>query len=515
MDERGRHGSTRVIIHAASLSLLITVIFVLSYAGPATVLGGATFSPATNSPRAGLTPPALATLADWPTYLQNPSRTSANLAPTTLSSSNIKTVDTLWTYKTKATVSGTTNTISASTAVVHNVAYFGSWDGYEYAVNASTGKLIWSSFLGVAKTKGCGNQGIASSATVENGSLFVGGGDGNWYALNAATGTVEWSVLIGNPSEGYYNWASPLIFEGYAYIGVSSFCDDPLVPGGLLQVNLTTHVMQHFFATTSAGVLGSSVWGSPSIDAKTNTVYFATGNDYPHVTGPFADAVVAVSATNVSKLVSSWTIPPSQVITDGDFGSTTTLFQTSGGTTLVGALDKNGYFYAFNASNLAAGPLWRDHVTTGQGVGSAAFAQGLVYIASGSINYKGTYSSGAAWALNPNNGVVAWEQPLWGKSTGSAPAYANGLLLVDGGTHVFVLNATTGMKIKEPSCGSADYSTPTIAENEILVGCSNGQEFALGIPPTKGSTASPISALRAIGESHLIVLVREGLPRWV
>ena len=177
--ERGRHRTTRVIIDSSSVTLLVTLLFVLTSAGVATGIGGATFSAATNSSRAGPTPAVLAGSADWPTYLQNPSRTSANLAPTTLSSSNIKTIDTLWTYKTKATVSGTTNTISASATVVNNVAYFGSWNGYEYAVNASTGKLIWSSFLGVAKTKGCGNQGIASSATVENGTLYVGGGDGN------------------------------------------------------------------------------------------------------------------------------------------------------------------------------------------------------------------------------------------------------------------------------------------------------------------------------------------------
>jgi hypothetical protein len=280
-------------------------------------------------------------------------------------------------------------------------------------------------------------------------------------------------------------------------------------------VNLATHVIQNFFNTTSPGVLGSSVWGSPSIDVKTNTVYFATGNDYPHVTSRFADAVVAVNASNVSQLVASWTIPPSQVITDGDFGSTAMLFQTSSGTTLVGALDKNGYFYAFNASNIATGPRWRDLISTGQSVGSAAFAQGVLYVASGSITYKGTYSSGAAWALNPGTGAVLWEQPLWGKSTGSAPSYANGLLFVAGGTHLFILNASSGTKIKEPSCGSADFSTPTVAENKVFVGCADGQEFALGLPPTKPPQVYPGVAAGVSTAPTAAVLLGEGLPRWV
>ncbi len=499
--------STAATFLVAFLVLVIVSLFLLSSWG--TLVIGANGSISATGPSTTITTStkAMPAAGDWPTYLQNPTRTSANLAESTLSSASVKKIKELWSYNTGDVISG-------STTVVGNTAYVGSWNGEEYALNTSTGALLWHAFLGNSTSPKCGNTGLAGSATVANDTLYIGGGDGYWYVLNATTGSIEWKVLVGPPSQGFFNWASPLVYGGFAYVGVASYCDMPLVPGGLLQVNLTSHEIQNEFRTTPAGVLGSSVWGSPSIDLKTQTVFFTTGNNYPKQPGEFADAVVAVQAANVSNLVSSWTIPASKQVVDGDFGSSPTLFTTSAGVTLMGALDKNGYFYAFNASDLAAGPLWADKITTGQSVGSAAFGQGLVYVAAGTADYKGIRSSGAAWALNPATGAVVWEQTLWAKSV-SAPAYANGILVVDAGKHLFILNATTGSKLKEPPCTSTFYSPPAIAHGKIFVGCTNGQEFAFGIP---GSSASGI---RLQTESTLTPEISSNLvgnlallPRW-
>jgi outer membrane protein assembly factor BamB len=465
-----------LLVASAVLALVVSVLL-----GPVatTASGGAALGASTP----GLTLASSSSGADWPMYLQNPSRTSANLAETSISTGNAKSLSTEWSYATRSTISG-------STTIVGTTAYVGAWNGYEYAFNAATGKLIWKTFLGIAKTTNCGDQGIAASASVAGGVLYIGGGDGYFYALNAATGAVEWKVLVGNPANGYYNWASPLLYDGFAYVGVSSFCDMPLVPGGLLEVNLSTQATQ-MFHTTPPGGLGSSVWGSPSVDPATNTIYFATGNAKLGETGQLADAVVAINATTLA-LVSDWEIPASQQVVDGDFGSSATLFTTSNGTTMVGALDKNGVFYAFYAAHLATGPAWSYKITTGQSVGSAAFGGGLVYVAGGTETYKGTKSSGAAFAFNPNNGAVVWEQPLWGKSV-SAPAYANGVLYVDGGSHLFVLNAATGAKIKEFGCGGTFYSPPAIAHGQVYTACTDGHEYAYALPGA-GITAPPASS---------------------
>src|SRR5262249_28162523 len=76
----------------------------------------------------------------------------------------------------------------SSPAVVNGVVYFGSDDGNVYALNASTGALLWR-FAAVGQ--------VESSPAVVNGVVYVGTGD-HVYALNASTGTKIWSYNTGS-----------------------------------------------------------------------------------------------------------------------------------------------------------------------------------------------------------------------------------------------------------------------------------------------------------------------------
>ena len=78
--------------------------------------------------------------------------------------------------------------VNSSPAVVNGVVYFGSNDGKVYAVNASTGALLWS-----YRTAGF----AGSSPAVANGVVYVGSWDCKVYALNASTGALLWSYLTG------------------------------------------------------------------------------------------------------------------------------------------------------------------------------------------------------------------------------------------------------------------------------------------------------------------------------
>ena len=57
-----------------------------------------------------------------------------------------------------------------------------------YALNASTGALLWSYASGR----------LWSSPAVANGVVYVGSGDFNVYALNASTGAKLWSYSTGS-----------------------------------------------------------------------------------------------------------------------------------------------------------------------------------------------------------------------------------------------------------------------------------------------------------------------------
>src|SRR5690349_2898587 len=84
--------------------------------------------------------PAQAAAGDWPTFLHDPQRTAAG-ADTLISTSNASQLGLKWAFQTGGP-------IAASPTIVGNTVYVGSWDGYEYALNATTGSLIWKTFLG-------------------------------------------------------------------------------------------------------------------------------------------------------------------------------------------------------------------------------------------------------------------------------------------------------------------------------------------------------------------------------
>src|SRR6266849_3719699 len=133
--------------------------------------------------------PARADSGDWPTYLHDPQRTAAG-GDTILSTSNAGQLGLKWAFPTGGP-------IAASPSVVGGTVYVGSWDGYEYALDAITGTMKWKTFLGQT-TAPCYPQltGVSSAADVENGMVYVGGGDSYWYALDATTGNVLWKVFV-------------------------------------------------------------------------------------------------------------------------------------------------------------------------------------------------------------------------------------------------------------------------------------------------------------------------------
>ena len=93
----------------------------------------------------------------------------------------------------------------SSPAVADGKVYIGSWDNKTYALNASTGTLVWSYTTGGS---------VLSSPAVADGKVFVGSYDKNIYALNASTGTLAWSYTTGSSV-----YSSPAVADGKVYIG--------------------------------------------------------------------------------------------------------------------------------------------------------------------------------------------------------------------------------------------------------------------------------------------------------
>ena len=110
----------------------------------------------------------------------------------------------------------TGNVVHASPAVEGNTLYVGSWDSYFYALDATTGVQRWRFKTG-ADPKIHNQEGIQSSAVVADGTVYFGCRDSNLYALVAATGKLRWSFS----NKGSWVISSPLVHAGAVYFATS------------------------------------------------------------------------------------------------------------------------------------------------------------------------------------------------------------------------------------------------------------------------------------------------------
>ncbi|MBA2285713.1 MAG: PQQ-binding-like beta-propeller repeat protein [Ktedonobacteraceae bacterium] len=428
---------------------------------------------------------------DWPMYLHDLERTSAS-DETILTPTNVGNLVKNWSFHTQGG-------IAASAIVADGTVYVGSWDGSEYALDEMTGKVKWKRFLGLTTTPRCFPKtlGITSSATVDNGIVYVGGGDTYWYALNATTGDVLWRIYTGDNgvTGGHYNWASPLIYNGYAYIGIASNCDNPLVPGKVMRVSLKTHEVVNTFNLVDDGQTGGGIWTSPSIDIKTGTLFLATGTEsLPDQ--PLAQAVIALDATTL-QLKSVWKLPEKDAIGDSDFDTTPILFSDAKGTLLVAAINKNGYIYVFNRNHIGDGPVWKQLIDKAgmcpvceeSSVSSNTIGGGLLYVAAGNTTIDGVTYRGSVEALDPNTGKFVWRHGETGPVIGSL-LYTNGLVVAAAGPNVEVLDAKTGKRLFAYRTGKPIYSSPTLAHGQIFEGSLDGNVYAFRLPDSEPTSAS-------------------------
>jgi hypothetical protein len=338
--------------------------------------------------------------ANWTQYLFSAQHTSDNGAAKSITPANASTVSRAWRFTPPTAPSGLAGFWSSPT--VHDgVIYIGARNGRFYAIDEATGKVLWSRLIGYVTHKTCSAAGFTSTATVAPDptshipTVYVYGASGYLYALNAATGNPVWPrAKVAVPSStvnDYYAWDSPLVFHHNIYVGISSQCDAPLVRAGLASFSQATGKRQGTFWTTPAGTRGASIWSSPA--GNQSSIYFTTGNG---VKGSLGFSIIKISPSLAN--LGSWAVPKAQQVSDSDFGGSVTIWTATvngQATTMVGACNKNGNYYALRASSLAAGPVWQrkignpDTKGPGQCDASALFDGAHLYLASNGTTING------------------------------------------------------------------------------------------------------------------------------
>jgi outer membrane protein assembly factor BamB len=433
------------------------------------------------------------TFVNWTRYLFSSQHTSTNGAAKSITPANAATVSKVWTFKPPPGSSGLAGFWSSPT-VYNGVVYIGARNGYFYAVNEATGNVRWSRFVGYVTHKTCSAAGFTSTATVApdpttgKPTVYVYGANGYLYAMDAATGVDVWSpAKVAIPStkvNDYYAWASPLVFHHNIYVGISSQCDAPLVRAGLDSFSQATGTLQGTFWTTPAGTKGASIWSSAA--GNQSAIYLTTGNGPK---GGLGYSIIKVSPS-LTKM-SSWEVPKSQQVSDSDFGGSVTIWSaTVNGhtTTMAGACNKNGYYYALRASNLAAGPVWERKIgnssTKGPGeCNAAAVTDGShLYLASNGTTINGKAYEGSVRKVNPATGAIIWQRGVTGPVIGTPGMDGAGVIAAQSyrsranKNGVFLINAANGKLLKTISYGqSSIFGQPVFADQYLLAASTGSQ----------------------------------------
>ena len=122
---------------------------------------------------------------------------------------NVENGESVWKFKTN-------NVVHSSPAIYDGMVYCGSWDTYFYALDAETGAKIWSRKTG-DDFNSFNQTGIQSSPTISDGLVYFGCRDSNVYALDAKTGKKKWMRY--NAQSWILN--TPAVSDSILYYGTS------------------------------------------------------------------------------------------------------------------------------------------------------------------------------------------------------------------------------------------------------------------------------------------------------
>lgn len=437
----------------------------------------------------------------WPTYHGNVARTGYT-NDTSISVRNVFQLQERW------SVSGTAP-ISAQPIVDDGVVYWGDWNGLMHATTVS-GTALWSISLGTTpRPPSCpftlATQGILSTPTIGmiggRRVLWAGGGRAQMVALDVSSGKVVWQTPLGT-EPGSSIWSSPAYYKGSIYVGLASFQGCPQEFGRIVRLNAATGALQaalNFKSIVPAKCHGPGAWSSPAIDPAEDAVFIGTSNDICN--SRYQDAIVRLNASTLH-ITSIWQVPPSQHPPDSDFGASPMLFSAKiGGVNrqLVGAVNKNGTYYALDRSDLAAGPVWKYTAAKASAIASQACGNVDAISSSGwagpgspvmvaGLAAQGSKCIGTLAALNPSNGHREWRIRLPGSVEG-ALTEVPGIVAVGTGPTVDLLSSSTGQVLfsyteatQPPPPKGVGYGAPTgefwapptIAGNTLYIANQDG-----------------------------------------
>jgi len=337
---------------------------------------------------------------------------------------------------------------NAQVSVVGDRLFLGSNAGKVYSLNARTGCAYWRyDAKGGVRTAPV----VARLAASPSGfAVFMGDDRATEFALDAMTGKLIWSTKLEQHPRSMLTGASKL-HDGVLYVPVSSSeeiatndpdyvccsfrgavaalaADSGKVIWKTYSVDQEPKAYRVAQGRSLTGPAGGAIWSSPTIDPKRGLLYAATGDSYTDVDTDGADAVMAIDLkTGQVKWRNQVTAKdnfmvgcppgpkapincPSPLGPDVDFGSSVMLRTLPNGHDILIAGQKSGVVYGLDPDH-GGKTLWQVKLGRGGAAGGVEWgmaadrATAYVAIADGSRGTPGLN------AVNLATGAVLWKTP--------------------------------------------------------------------------------------------------------
>jgi polyvinyl alcohol dehydrogenase (cytochrome) len=281
-------------------------------------------------------------------------------------------------------------------------------------------------------------------------AAYFGDMRGNVYAVNARTGKLLWTRKV--TTHEYARISNgPALYDHRLYVPISAteevFSADPhysccTFRGSVVALDADTGkvlwkaytipdaprpVKKNSLGTQLYAPAGAAVWNTPAIDPERHALYVGTGDAYTEPAPKTSDAVVALDLTTGKMLWSyqteandAWMVGcvpettencPKDLGTDHDIGSSPILLKLKSGKTILLATPKSGEVFALDPDKRGA-LLWKTPLinTVAPNNGEIAFGGAAVADA-----FYVPLQDGRFAALDPSNGKILWDvrlQPL-------------------------------------------------------------------------------------------------------
>ena len=360
----------------------------------------------------------------------------------------------LWTFKTGARV-------TSSPSIVDGVVYVGSQDRNLYALNATTGELLWN-YNTLER-----NDYVSSSPAVSNGVAYIGGLKTKIHAVDASSGELLWKYKL--PIRSTVRSAissSAAVADGIIYIGN--------MDGVVYAFNEETGDLVWSYAIPHTEYDEYIIFSSPAV---------VDGVVYIHTNGGYLYALDASSGALL------W-----DYISEGDYSAYSSP-AVADGTVYVGS----GTSHAFHAFDAQTGSHLWEFPTGGSIMSSPAIANGIVYFG---CNDNSTY------ALNAGTGALLWNYTTGGRVQ-SSPAVTNGAVYFGSyDNNTYALDASTGALLWVFDVGGQVTSSPAVANGVVYIGSGDGNVYAIGSLPLD-PPVTDFSANVTSGDAPLGVLFND------